>query len=61
MLARIRKALVAGAGAGLSAFVAALVAAPTIDRDQVVKAFGVAVVAAAGVALTTWQVRNAAS
>ncbi|GAB1642517.1 hypothetical protein [Krasilnikovia sp. MM14-A1259] len=59
MFARVRKCLVAGAGAGVSAFVGALAAAPAIDRDEVAKALGVALVAAAGVAFATWGVPNA--
>ncbi len=62
MLARIRKALVAGIGAGLAAFVAALIQSATegvVNRDEVVKAFGMGLAAAASVGLATYGVRNA--
>jgi hypothetical protein len=59
MLARIRKSVVAGGGAGVAAFTAALVTAPAFTRDEVSKALGLGLVAAAGTAWATWRVRNA--
>jgi hypothetical protein len=59
MLARVRKAAVAGFFAGASAFVGALVIAGAPTKDEVSKALGVAIVAAAGTAWTTWRVPNA--
>lgn len=61
MFARIRKAAVAGLGAGVAAFTAALVAAPGFNRDEVSKALGLGVVAAAGTAWATWRVPNKAA
>lgn len=58
MFARIRKAAVAGLGAGAAAFTAALVAAPAFNRDEFGKALGLGVVAAAGTAWATWRVPN---
>lgn len=59
MLARIRKAAVAGVGAGAAAFIGALVVAGAPTKDEASKALGVAIVAAAGTAWTTWRVKNA--
>lgn len=59
MLARVRKAAVAGVFAGASAFVGALAIAGAPTKDEVSKALGVAVVAAAGAIWTTWRVPNA--
>lgn len=62
MLARIRKAVVAGIGAGLAAFIAALVQSATegvVNRDEVSKAIGMAIAAAVTVGLATYKVRNA--
>lgn len=62
MLARIRKAVVAGLGAAASAFVAAMVNSATegtVNRDEVIKAVGVAVVAGFTVGAATYKVTNA--
>lgn len=59
MFARIRKAAIAGLGAGIAAGVGALAAAGTLNRDEASKALGVALVAAAGTAWATWRVPNA--
>lgn len=59
MLARIRKAIVAGLGAGLAAGVGALAIAGAPTKDDFSKALGVAIVAAAGTGWTTWRVENA--
>jgi hypothetical protein len=61
MLARIRKAVVAGVGAALAAFVSALVQSATegvINRDEVAKGIGVAIVAGVTVGWATYKVRN---
>ncbi len=58
MLARIRKAVIAGLGAGIAAGVGALAAGGALTKDQVSKALGVAIVAAAGTAWATWRVPN---
>ena len=58
MLARIRKAAVAGLGAGIAAGVGALATSGALTKDEVSKAFGVALVAAAGTAWATWRVPN---
>lgn len=59
MIARIRKAVIAGLGAGMAAFVAALAAAPAVDQDEVTRAVGVALLATAATAWATWRVPNA--
>lgn len=62
MLARIRKAVVAGLGAAASAFVAALVNSATegtINRDEVIKALGLSIVAGFTVGAATYKVTNA--
>lgn len=59
MLARVRKAVIAGLGAGLSAAVGALVVAGALNRDEVSKAIGVGVTAAVATGWATWRVRNA--
>jgi hypothetical protein len=64
MLARIRKAIVAGAGAALAAFISAMVNSATegqINRDEVLKALGVALVAGLTVFGATYGVRNEGS
>jgi 2-methylcitrate dehydratase PrpD len=59
MLARIRKSVVAGLGAGAAAGIGALTTAGALTEDEVSKALGVALVAAAGTAWVTWRVPNA--
>lgn len=61
MIARIRKAAIAGLGAGVAAGVSALATAGTLTRDEAAKALGIALVAAAGTAWATWRVPNAAA
>lgn len=58
MIARIRKAVAAGVGAGVAAGVGALATAGTLNRDEASKALGVATVAAAGTAWATWRIPN---
>lgn len=58
MISRIRKAVVAGVGAGITAGLGALVAAGALTRDELTKAVGVAVAGGAAVAWTTWRVPN---
>lgn len=61
MLARIRKAVVAGALAALAAGGSTLVQAAaesTVDRAAVSHAIGLAVAAAATVGWATWKTRN---
>lgn len=59
MLARIRKAVIAGLGAGIAAGVGALTIAGAPTKDQVSKALGVALIAAVGTAWATWRAPNA--
>lgn len=59
MLARIRKAVIAGLGAGLAAAVAVAAKAGTLDRATVSQMIGAFVVAAAITGLATWRVPNA--
>lgn len=59
MLAKIRKALIAGLGAGIAAGVGALTIAGAPTKDQVSKALGVALVAAVGTGWATWRTENA--
>jgi hypothetical protein len=59
MLARIRKAVIAGLGAGISVAFGALVAAGSLDQDQITKAIGAGLVAALTVGIATYRVPNA--
>lgn len=59
MFARIRKAVIAGIGAGIAAGVGSIVQAGAPTRDEVSKALGVALVAAVTVGWATWKIRNA--
>ncbi len=59
MLARIRKAAIAGVGAGLAAGFGAIVTSGALTSDEVTKALGVAVAAAAATAWATWRIPNA--
>jgi len=59
MLARIRKALVAALSAGLSVAFGALVAAGSLDQEQITKAIGAGVAAALVAGVATWRVPNA--
>jgi hypothetical protein len=60
VIARIRKALIAGFGAGLAAGVGAIVAAGALTKDEVSKALGVGIVAAITVGYATFRVPNKA-
>jgi hypothetical protein len=60
MLARVRKAVIAGAGAGAAAGLAVLGKADQLDRDSVGQALGAFLVAAAVTAFATLRVPNAA-
>jgi hypothetical protein len=60
-MARIRKALVAGLGAGVAAAVAVLVKGGSLDRDTIGQALGAFIVAAVPVGLATYSARNAGS
>ncbi|MCY1141392.1 hypothetical protein OWR29_25620 [Actinoplanes sp. Pm04-4] len=59
MLARIRKAVVAGLGAGITTGVGALVVAGNMSRENVSQAIGVGITAAATVGWATWRAPNA--
>lgn len=59
MLARIRKAVVAGVVAGLAAGIAVLAKAGTVDNTTVSQALGAFAVAALAAGLATWKVPNA--
>lgn len=61
MLARIRKAIVAGFSAGLSVAVGALVAAGSLDQEQISKAISAGVAAAIVAGWATWRVPNQAA
>jgi len=61
MLARIRKAITAGVGAAIAAFLPALLDALNVDgfgRISVGKAIGVALAAGAVVGWATYKIRN---
>jgi len=58
MLARIRKAVVAGIGAGLAAGVGALATSGAPTKDEFSKALGVGIVAAITVGYATFRVPN---
>lgn len=59
MLARIRKAVVAGAGAGIAAVVAVLTNGVTLDADGIAKLAGIFLAAAIPVGWATWRTPNA--
>jgi hypothetical protein len=59
MLARIRKAVLAGLGAGITAGITTLVQDGAPTKDQVSKALGVALVAAVTIGWGTWRIENA--
>jgi hypothetical protein len=59
MLARIRKSIIAGLGAGIAAGIGALTIAGAPTKDEVSKALGVAIVAAVSVGWATWRAPNA--
>lgn len=59
MLAKVRKAVIAGLGAGLAAGFGVLLESGAPTREQVGKALGAFVVAAAGVGWATYRVSNA--
>jgi hypothetical protein len=58
MFARIRKAVVAGVGAGITAGIGSLFTSGAPTREHVVDALGVALVAAVTVGTATWRVPN---
>lgn len=58
MLARIRKALIAGVGAGLAAGFGAVATAGALTQEEVSRALGVGVAAAVTVGWTAWKVPN---
>lgn len=60
-MARIRKALVAGAGAGIAAAAAVLAKSPNLDRTTLGQAAGAFIVAAVPVVWATYRVRNSGS
>lgn len=59
MLARIRKAIAAGIGAGASAALGSIAVAGALTRDEVGKAVSVGIGAAVVTAWATYRVRNA--
>jgi hypothetical protein len=58
MFARIRKAVIAGVGAGVAAGIGSLVQSGAPTKAELSKAVGVAVVATASVGWATYHVRN---
>jgi hypothetical protein len=58
-MARVKKALIAGLGAGVAAAVASIVQSGAMTQDQIVKAIGVGVAAALAVGWATYKARNA--
>lgn len=58
MLARIRKAVVAGLGGGIAPAAAVLAKATAIDRATVGQALGAFLVGAAALGWATWRVPN---
>lgn len=58
MLARIRKAVAAAAGAGVAAGLGSIAVGGALTKDEVSKALGVAIVAAAGTGWATWRIEN---
>lgn len=57
-LATIKKALVAGVGAGLAAAVGVLAKAGSLDQATIGQAIGAFAVAAVAVGWATWKARN---
>lgn len=55
---RIRKAVMAGAGAGVAAAAAVLAKSPNLDRATLGQAAGAFLVAAVPVAWATWRIPN---
>jgi hypothetical protein len=60
MIARIRKAVIAGLSAGVSVAIGAIVAAGKLDEEQVSAAIGAGVAAAVVAGLAVWRVPNEA-
>jgi hypothetical protein len=58
VISRIRKAVIAGVGAGITAGLGALAVAGALTREELTKALGVAVAGGAAVAWTTWRTPN---
>lgn len=61
MLKRVRKSLIAGLGAGLTAVGSTIVLTGAPTKDDVSKAIGVFIVGFGVTALATFRVRNAGS
>jgi hypothetical protein len=59
MLARVRKAVMAGVGAGIAAVVTALSTGVQLDADGIAKLAGIFLAAAIPVGWATWRVPNA--
>jgi hypothetical protein len=59
MFARIRKAVVAGVGAGWLAALATLKASGSLDRESIAQAVGAGAVALVLVGWATWRTPNA--
>ncbi len=61
MLARIRKAVIAGAGAGIAPAAAVLAKADKFDSATISQALGAFIAGAAVVGWATWRVPNKAA
>lgn len=58
-MARVKKAIIAGLGAGITAAVASIAQSGAMTQDQIIKAVGVGVAAAVAVGWATYKARNA--
>jgi hypothetical protein len=58
VIARIRKAVIAGLGAGIAAGIGAIATAGALTKEEGSKALGVGIVAAATVGYATFRVPN---
>ena len=59
MISKVRKAVIAGLGAGVAAGVGALMRSGSMTSEDISNAIGVGVAAAVAIGWATWRVPNA--